>query len=179
MKSAKLSLFEGVSTTAAERESVGEVLSGAQRSRRTKLLVAMVAVTLLCGSVFAQNNLNEAQGLRPYDTWHGGDLDSVSMTSGGLALRLPLATFPQRGGDLDLSFFITFSNKHWYVKPGRFDSQGHVITAAQWLPMPNTGVQIVSSMDWWLNDCSTIEPQDPNIQGQTLYDWSDSVSSPD
>jgi RHS repeat-associated protein len=140
-------------------------------------LLAIVAVVFLCGSAFAQSNPNEEQGLKPYDTLHGDDLDSVSVTNGGLTLHIPLVSFPQRG-DLDLSFFVSFSNKHWYIKPQRLDSQGHVVTPAQWLPMPNTGVQIVSSVDWWVNSCLTAEA-DTVDSGQVLYDWSDNVTSPD
>jgi RHS repeat-associated protein len=138
----------------------------------------LLFMLLWSAGAIAQSNPNEEQGLKPYDSFHGGDLDSVSLTNGGLSLHIPLASFPQRG-NLDLSFFVSFSNKQWYVKPPRLDSQGHVITPAQWLPMPNTGVQIVSSADWWMDTSFAIEPQDPNIQGQTLYDWSQSVSSPD
>jgi RHS repeat-associated protein len=138
----------------------------------------MLLGVMLAGnfSAFAQNNPNEEQGLKPYDSFHGGDLDSVSLTSGGLSLHIPLASFPQRG-NLDLSFMVSFSNKQWYVTPARYGTNGTVLAPAQWLPMPNTGAQIVSSTDWWLNTCSQVE-MDPN-NPQTLYDWSDSVSSPD
>jgi hypothetical protein len=146
-------------------------------STKVWFLLAILFVGSTC--TFAQNNPNEEQGLKPYDSFHGGDLDSVSLTSGGLSLHIPLASFPQRGS-LDLSFMVAFSNKQWYVKPAKFDRTGHQTVPAQWAPMPNTGVQIVSSTDWWLNTCGQAEPGDPNNPGgQTLYDWSDSVSSPD
>ncbi|HEV7676887.1 MAG TPA: hypothetical protein VGQ12_20345, partial [Candidatus Angelobacter sp.] len=145
-------------------------------ARLWMLLCAMLAGNL---PVFAQTNPNEEQGLKPNDSFHGGDLDSVSLTSGGLSLHIPLASFPQRG-NLDLSFMVAFSNKQWYVKPAKYDRTGHQTAPAQWAPMPNTGVQIVSSTDWWLNTCSQVEPSDPNNPGgMTLWDWSDSISSPD
>jgi RHS repeat-associated protein len=145
----------------------------------TKVCLLLAVLFVGSASTFAQNNPNEEQGLKPYDSFHGGDLDSVSLTSGGLSLHIPLASFPQRG-NLDLSFMVAFSNKQWYVKPAKFDRTGHQTAPAQWAPMPNTGVQIVSSTDWWLNTCGMAEPGDPNNPGgQTLYDWSDSVSSPD
>lgn len=74
---------------------------------------------------FCTNNPNEEQGLKPYDSWHGGDLDSVSMTTGGLALHVPLVSFPQRG-NLDLSFMVRHSTKQWYVKPAKLDQSGHI-----------------------------------------------------
>ena len=135
-------------------------------------------VSILSSYTLAQSNPNEDQGLKPYDTWQGGDLDSISVTSGGLSLHIPLVSFPQRG-NLDLSFAVRFSNKQWYIKPARYSFTGTLISPAQWMPMPTTGVQIVSSTDWLLNTTYAIEPSDPNSPGQTLYDWSQSVSSPD
>jgi hypothetical protein len=63
----------------------------------------------------AQANVNEEQSLKRYDAWHGGDLDSISMTGGGLALHIPLLSFPQRG-NLDLSFSIYRSSKQWRTR---------------------------------------------------------------
>jgi YD repeat-containing protein len=146
---------------------------------KIRSLMCVSAVLLSAIVATAQINPNEDQGLKPYDTWHGGDLDSVSVTSGGLSLHIPLASFPQRG-NLDLSFMVSFSNKQWYIRPGRFDSQGHRLTPDTWQPMPSTGVQIISSTDWWMNDSLAVEPSDPNNPGGMLqYDWSQSVSSPD
>lgn len=140
------------------------------------LLVLAAAVCFAAGSLLsAQNNPNEEQGLKPYDSLHGGDLDSVSLTSGGLTLHIPLASFPQRGA-LDLSFFIRFSNKQWYVHPAKYDSEGHQIQPATWVPANNSGVQIISSVDWWLQGtwAPDVSPQYPNG-----VDWSRSVTSPD
>lgn len=153
------------------------VLSG--NGNKCCSFLLLVSLILMCSFIaLAQNNPNEEQGLKPYDTWHGGDLDSTSVTSGGTSLHIPLASFPQRG-DLDLSFFVSSSNKQWYTLPAKFDRTGKEMVPPQWAPMPNTGVQIVTSLDWWLNTCSQPEPSDPNMPAQTLYDWSDSVSSPD
>jgi RHS repeat-associated protein len=130
------------------------------------LLVALFA----CIPAFAQSNPNEEQGLKPYDSWHGGDLDSISMTNGGLVLHIPLASFPQRG-NLDLSFMVRFSNKQWrkFMPPG-----GHV--QPSWQPAPNTGTQIVSSLDWWMQESASSET---NSSGATTTTWSRSVTSPD
>jgi hypothetical protein len=148
------------------------------KSSAKQWLYFLLIIVLVSLPAFSQSNPNEEQELKPFDALHGGDLDSISLTSGGLSIHIPLASFPQRG-NLDLSFFVSFSNKQWYIKPARLGWQGQILSPAMWMPMPNTGVQIVSSTDWWLNTCSTPEPQDPNMPGQTLYDWSDSVSSPE
>ena len=47
-------------------------------------VVAIIFFSFISGSAFAQSNVNEVQGLKPHDSMHGGDLDSVSLTNGGL-----------------------------------------------------------------------------------------------
>jgi hypothetical protein len=134
-------------------------------------LCVFVAI-LMTGIVpaIAQTNPNEEQGLKPYDSWHGGDLDSVSMTTGGLALHIPLASFPQRG-NLDLSFMLRHSTKQRYVKPAKYDQSGHIITSAFWQSMANSGTQVVSSLDWWLQGGSSGDGG--------AVDWTIGVMSPD
>ncbi len=135
---------------------------------KTSYLLRFLFVSLICFAIpaFSQSNVNEEQGLKPYDSLHGGDLDSVSLTNGGLVLHIPLASFPQRG-DLDLSFMVRFSSKQWiWTPPTTHQQTGH------WGPAPNSGTQIVSSVDWWMQTSSTVD-----IDGG--YDWSRSVSSPD
>ena len=119
-----------------------------------KLTMLCVFVAILMTGIvpaIAQTNVNEEQGMKLYDSWHGGDLDSISMTNGGLVLHIPLVSFPQRG-NLDLSFFITHSTKQWSIKPAKYDTQGHLITPAKWvfrLPGNSTimGARIASSLD--------------------------------
>lgn len=142
---------------------------------KSRMLVFALAL-LSCSSVFAQNNPNVDQGMKPYDSWHGGDLDSVSLTNGGLVLHIDLAAFPQRG-NLDLKFTVRHSSKQWYVKPQRLDSQGHVIRQAVWQPMANSGTQIVSSVDWWLQ--SGVYLESPFDWAPGGADWSRGVTSPD
>ncbi len=133
------------------------------------LFAILVAVFVFQAAVpcLAQNNVDEQQGLKPYDSWHGGDLDTVSLTTGGLALHIPLASFPQRGS-LDLSFSVVFSSKQWMVVTNCVTSgdQGQTTTCTRkWEPMPLggsrplrssnvntlvTGAYPVSSVDTWL-----------------------------
>jgi len=117
-----------------------------------------------CSLSFAQTNPDEQQGLRPYDSFHGGDLDSISMTTGGLALHIPLASFPQRG-NLDLSFMVRFSNKQWQTHPTK--------TGVVWAPAPNSVSQIVSSVDWWIAASASVPDDMGNIT------WTQSATSPD
>jgi len=106
----------------------------------------------------AQTNVNEEQGLKPYDSWHGGELDHISLTNGGLVLTIPLASFPQRG-NLDLSFFIRFSTKQWQAKTTCNGIYPHQTCTTKWQPIRgNSGAQVVSSADWLLQTIATSEP---------------------
>lgn len=121
----------------------------------------------LAVSAFSQTNVNEEQGLKPYDSWHGGDLDSVSMTNGGLILHVPLAAFPQRG-NLDLSYSVRYSTKQWLWRCNH-----HNPPQCGWATAPNSGTQIVSSVDWWMQATNVA---DLDLGGR---DWSRGVTSPD
>ena len=108
--------------------SYGQVLSFSQKIRGIISAGLMLVLLVVVGSISApaQNNPNEEQGLKPYDSFHGGDLDSISLTNGGLSVHIPLASFPQRG-DLDLSFSLSYSSKQWRVKPAKCcDAGGHL-----------------------------------------------------
>src|SRR5579864_2292944 len=147
------------------------------RSAALWMLMGMMLAGNLPSS--AQTNVNEEQGMKPYDSWHGGDLDSLSMTNRGLVLHIPLVSFPQRG-NLDLSFFITHSTKQWSIKPAKYDAQGHLITPAKWVPslpgnsfQPGPGARIVSSLDWTIQGTSNYD----QISGQS--DWSGAIVAPD
>ncbi|HET7108345.1 MAG TPA: RHS repeat-associated core domain-containing protein [Candidatus Acidoferrum sp.] len=68
----------------------------------------------LCSTVDAQTNPNLETGLKPYGSFEGGNIDSISLTNGNLTLRIPLFSYPQRGsipGNINLSY----NNKNWYV----------------------------------------------------------------
>lgn len=133
-----------------------------QRTLLCRLLLFVITTFPVPG--LTQTNFDEQQGLKPYDSWHGGDLDSVSLTSGALALHIPLLSYPQRGS-LDLSFSLTFSGKDWTVY-SHCSQNGHggQDCTNKWVPVPRsgakvatltslttvTGAYISSSTDWLL-----------------------------
>jgi RHS repeat-associated protein len=43
---------------------------------------------------------NLTVGLTPYQSFHGGDIDSINLSNGVLNLHVPIASFPERGGKL-------------------------------------------------------------------------------
>jgi RHS repeat-associated protein len=81
--------------------------------RRLQLFaLAVAAFAVLESSLFAQAPYDPVldQGIMPFQSYEGGNLDSVNLATGALNLHIPLVSFPQRGGKLDLRYFITHSN---------------------------------------------------------------------
>ena len=68
---------------------------------------ALLLFSILPASISAQTI---DQGTNPYSSLHGGDLDSVVLSSGSLLLHIPLISYPQRG-KLHLGFFIAYDNQ--------------------------------------------------------------------
>jgi RHS repeat-associated protein len=58
----------------------------------------------------AQDLAGFEQGIKPYGSYEGGDIDSISMVNGGLSLHIPLISFPQRGGRLHLGVSVIYNN---------------------------------------------------------------------
>ena len=50
------------------------------------------------------------QGMLPYRSYEGGDIDSISTVNGSLTLQIPLLSYPQRGGKLKASFSLYYDN---------------------------------------------------------------------
>jgi hypothetical protein len=77
-------------------------------------VVFVVLVSALAG--VAQTDPTLDTGLKPYGSYHGGDLDSVSLTNGNLTLHITLGSYPQRGA-LSYSVVLNYNNKGWSVVP--------------------------------------------------------------
>src|SRR5438067_2264321 len=72
----------------------------------------LLSILFSCVFVMAQENPNLEDGMKPFGTFHGGDIDSISMTNGGLSLQIPLLTYPERG-NLQLQYFLRLNSKTW------------------------------------------------------------------
>src|SRR5690242_20363671 len=77
------------------------------------LLAALVTAT---SPALAQDIPEFETGLKPYGTYHGGDIDNVSLTNGNLAIVAPLWSYPQRGGKLNWDFSLIANAKNWEIK---------------------------------------------------------------
>jgi RHS repeat-associated protein len=76
-------------------------------------LALAIGTLLLSGSVRAQDLPEFEIGLKPFGTYHGGSIDSVSITNGNLTIDMPLFSYPQRGGKLKKSLDMIYNNKGW------------------------------------------------------------------
>ena len=89
---------------------------------RLSAIHTIIAKILLCASLFmvlgifcnAQQNPNLDNGLDPYGSYHGGDIDSISVINGGLTLHAPVSSYSQRGS-LSVDFFLVANSKNWGV----------------------------------------------------------------
>jgi RHS repeat-associated protein len=92
------------------------------------LVVKLLPIFLLScfpSPLLAQSPPDIAQGLTPYGSYMGGKLDSVNLNNGNVTLHIPLVSYPQRGGKLDLSFFIRYNNKGWHIYRSTPTAQGY------------------------------------------------------
>ncbi len=163
---------------------------------------ALLLLILSGMPLLAQTSVNEEQGLKPHDSVHGGDLDSVSLTNGSLLHHIPLACFPQRGS-LNLCFSVHSNTKNWqavgFCIPDSSDPTGWNCSGTKWEPLPRGGLlpitpqgiknppnylvdgaYVASSVDYWFQAFSQVEPIDPNNPpNQNTYDWAQNIVSPD
>jgi RHS repeat-associated protein len=79
------------------------------KSVRLFVLFAIIAF----GSAWGFSQAANEQGIKPYGSYHGTDLDEVNVSNGHLELRIPVVSFPQRGGHLKLSFIARWHNAVW------------------------------------------------------------------
>lgn len=57
-----------------------------------------------------------APGLQAYQSYHGGDVDSISLSNGNVTVRLPLISYPQRGDKLKLSYALVYNGKGYSIQ---------------------------------------------------------------
>jgi RHS repeat-associated protein len=75
--------------------------------------LSVLSVVLFMANVCAVAQAANEQGMKPYGSFHGGDLDQVNLSNGHLELRIPILSYPQRGGRLKLNFIVRYHNAVW------------------------------------------------------------------
>jgi YD repeat-containing protein len=78
--------------------------------KRLALLFCVFLFAFSATPLHAQMTGDIAEGLTPYESFHGGDIDSVNLSNGNLVLSFPLVSYPQRGA-LKFSFSFVFNGK--------------------------------------------------------------------
>jgi RHS repeat-associated protein len=82
---------------------------------RSLRLVCFVLVVMFLGCAsqpsFAQNPDDPSAefGFKPYGSFNGGSIDSVNLLNLSLNVHVPLVSYPQRGGKLNLGFSIIYT----------------------------------------------------------------------
>lgn len=108
-------------------------------------LLLLTSYALFATSVArAQQDPTTAQGLTPYGSFHGGDIDSVILINGKLNLHIPLISYPQRGGKLHAGFFVSYPNPSFSVQKV---CAGYPTTCKTFWSFGGTGVQISTDLD--------------------------------
>src|SRR5208282_908731 len=77
-------------------------------------LFALVFVAFAAQPADAQDNPDFEIGLKPYGSYHGGNIDQVNLGNGSLSVDIPLISYPQRGGKLTLDFALHYFNGSSY-----------------------------------------------------------------
>ena len=102
--------------------------------------LALCVLFAIIPTCYAQDNPNIQQGLSPYESFHGGDIDKVDLGTGNLWVHIPLASFGQRG-KLALNFSLQSNNKGWVPV---FNGSTTV-----WSPQATPSVQPIDDDLWW------------------------------
>lgn len=58
---------------------------------------------------------DDQMGISPYQSYHGGDIDSINLSSAGLSTNIPLVFYSQRGSLLNVGFSMHYNSKYFSV----------------------------------------------------------------
>lgn len=81
-------------------------------TRTSRLVFACLAASV---ASVAQSNPSTDEGMKPYDSFHGGAIDSISMTSGNLFAHKQLYSSAQRGR-ATLTLSMQYNNKGYRLQ---------------------------------------------------------------
>jgi RHS repeat-associated protein len=114
--------------------------------RRLLCAIALIFwIALLARPAVAQDPPPDLEtGLKPYGSFHGGDIDTVSLSQGGLFVQIPLLGYPQRGA-LSLDFDAFYSNYSYGLK-SHCTKDGSCSDSFVWQGVRNTYVDDTQSM---------------------------------
>ena len=116
-----------------------------------------------------------AQGIQPYISYQGGNVDKVNLATGAVNVRIPLFSFPQRGS-LSLSYSIVF-NSLSYVSiqscAGKSCTAQTYVVPTSWNRSATTpmGAQLVLDQEVLAGGISQDDPNysNPTVIGARYY----------
>jgi hypothetical protein len=78
-------------------------------------LVVLIAV-IIAGSVslWSQVSPDLEQGMKPYGSYNGGNLDHTSLSNGNLFFQAPLLSYPQRG-EFSYPIVLQYNNENFTI----------------------------------------------------------------
>jgi YD repeat-containing protein len=76
-------------------------------------LALLLTIGLSSSRATCQVTPDMATGLSPYAVYNPSDLDNVNPTNGNIFLKIPLLSYPQKGGKLRLNYYIFYNDKQW------------------------------------------------------------------
>jgi RHS repeat-associated protein len=126
------------------------------KSRHLAVLSLLCLLLLTAQTSRAQSPTTFDQGVNPYSSLHGGDIDSVVLSNGNLLLHIPLISYPQRG-KLHLGFFAAYDNRKIVAtvegtptqKITAWAVQGHGVHPMSDLPWPNIIPKSTYPASYW------------------------------
>ncbi len=77
------------------------------------LLLAVVAIPAHAQTLPPPTS-DDQLGLQPYQSYHGGDIDVINLSSGTLNLNLPFLSYPQRG-ELHFGFNLFYNDQSQHI----------------------------------------------------------------
>src|SRR5258708_28944902 len=85
-----------------------------------RFAIPLFIICLVTGPATSQTLPNTTAGDQlgelPYVSYHGGDIDAVSLTNGTLSLHVPLLSYAQRG-NLQVSYSLKYNNMQQHYGP--------------------------------------------------------------
>jgi hypothetical protein len=80
------------------------------RNHAVTILLSIVFSSALLAQSLPPGMAGDQLGEQPYQSYHGGDIDSVGLANGTLSLNFPFLSYSQRG-KLHLSFNLMYNNE--------------------------------------------------------------------
>jgi hypothetical protein len=163
------SLFDEVST---------ELPSHSTRLRSLRSFLAVALLSVFSPRIHAQTlpptTPDDALGVMPYVSYHGGDIDNVNLATGNLVIQMPFLTYPQRGNALKVEFDLMYNGKGYTYQENCLPKTECIYLWSRtgfsygWsgrLPSPAFGVNVVDA------DAITVAQDSSEISGSNPTDY--------